>query len=132
MQLKERLYLIEDRSKAVRTADRSGRHLLGKKGGTITEEEAEFYRVVDGLLKDGASVAEQVVEVPRTKPKAKSKAKSKTVKLKELSKYKPEELIDLTVANLRQLAELNKIEMPAKAKKEELIDLLVAPKEGEE
>jgi len=135
MQLKERLYLIGDRSKAVREADRRGRHLLGKKGGTITEEEAEFYGVVDGLLVDGASVAEQTMRpeyAPKPKKKKKKKAKVKQARLKELSEYSLMELGDLTVANLKQLAELNAIEIPAKAKKAELIDLLVAPKEGEE
>ncbi len=83
MQLKERLYLIEDRSKAVKESDRRGRHLLGKKGGTITEEEAEFYGVVDGMLKDGASVAEMVV--PVSKPKAKRKKKKSRAKPKDKS-----------------------------------------------
>ncbi len=80
MQLKERLYLIEDRSKAVKESDRRGRHLLGKKGGTITEEEAEFYGVVDGYLKDGASVADQVVTPLKKKRKSRDKSKAKTVK----------------------------------------------------
>ncbi len=83
MQLKERLYLIEDRSKAVKESDRRGRHLLGKKGGTITEEEAEFYGIVDGYLKDGASVADQVVTPLKKKRKSRAKSKAKTVEPKE-------------------------------------------------
>ena len=50
MHMKERLYLTEDRSKAVYSSDRRGRHLLCKKGAELDNAEAKKYGIVDGRL----------------------------------------------------------------------------------
>ncbi len=85
MQVKERLYLNADKTKVVRSNDIRGRHLFCKKGAEISKEEAEFYGVVDGYLKDGASVADQVV-TPLSKAKIVEPKEGETMKSKEEDK----------------------------------------------
>ncbi len=93
MQMKERLYLIEDRSKAVLESDRNGKYLLCKKGAEVTKDEAEFYGIVDGYLKPGASVAEQVAKqtVERASKPKKKRKKAAAKSEPKTSKPKDEE-----------------------------------------
>jgi len=50
MRMKERLYLTEDRSKAVYSSDRRGRHLLCKQGSELDDKLAKKYGLFDGRL----------------------------------------------------------------------------------
>jgi len=85
MRMKERLYLTEDRSRVVKEDDRSGRHLLCKKGAELDDEIALEYGLVDGGL--DLAIAKQVskamqkkfdgiaaAEVKRTRKKPSSKS----------------------------------------------------------
>ena len=72
MFMRERLYLIEDRSKAVYSSDRRGRHLLCKKGSELDDKEAVKYGLVDGRLS-----ALKPVEKPLSKEQVYGKAKAK-------------------------------------------------------
>jgi len=83
--MKERLYLTENRLKVVKEDDRSGRHLLCKKGAELDDKVAAEYGLVDGGL--DLAVAKQVskamqkkfdeiaaAEVKRTRKKPSSKS----------------------------------------------------------
>jgi len=50
MRMKERLYLTEDRSKAVYSSDRRGRHLLCKQGSELDDKIAKKYGFLNGRL----------------------------------------------------------------------------------
>lgn len=78
MFMRERLYLIEDRSKAVYSSDRRGRHLLCKKGSELDDKEAEKYGLVDGRL-SALKPAEEPLSKEKVYGKAKAKAKSKII-----------------------------------------------------
>ncbi len=76
MHMKERLYLVEDRSKAVYSSDRRGRHLLCKQGAHLDDAEAKKYGIVDGRLS-----ALMPADDPRAKKQiAKNKKAEKVVK----------------------------------------------------
>lgn len=86
MHMKERLYLVEDRSKAVYSSDRRGRHLLCKQGAALDDKEAKKYGIVDGRLS-----ALMPADDPRAKQQiAKNKKAEKPVKeaIKEEPKAK--------------------------------------------
>jgi hypothetical protein len=78
MRMKERLYLTEDRSRAVKEEDRSGRHLLCKKGAELDDKVAARYGIVDGALPlgDKKSEAEEIV-IPEVRRVEKSTKKVK-------------------------------------------------------
>ena len=85
MKMKERLYLTEDRSRAVVEEDRAGRYLLCKKGAELDDKVAAKYGIVDGVLKtnsgrsfEKAFPPKEIIlepEVKRTKSKSKKKVK---------------------------------------------------------
>lgn len=68
MKMRERLYLVEDRSRAVSETDRSGRHLLCKNGAELDDKVAARYGLVDGRLSSADPSVDQVIapEVKRT------------------------------------------------------------------
>lgn len=93
MRMKERLYLVEDRSKAVYSDDRRGRHLLCKKGAELDNEVAKKYGLYDGRLS-------AIMPIDPKAPNPKPKPKSIKDAIKEDEKAKK--------ARLAQEAEFNK------------------------
>ena len=104
MHMKERLYLVEDRSKAVYSSDRRGRHLLCKQGAHLDDAEAKKYGIVDGRLS-----ALMPADDPRAKKQiAKNKKAAKRVK--DAITENP----DAKKARIKKEADLIKAQKPPK------------------
>ncbi len=104
MHMKERLYLVEDRSKAVYSSDRRGRHLLCKQGAHLDDAEAKKYGIVDGRLS---------ALMPADDPRAKKQIaanKRKPRKVKDAIKEDP----DAKKARIKKEADLIKARKPPK------------------
>ena len=94
MHMKERLYLTEDREKAVYSSDRRGRHLLCKQGAHLDDAEARKYGIVNGRLSalmpaDDPRAKKQIAKNKKAEPAVKD-AIIEDVKAKE-ARIKQEE-----------------------------------------